>query len=60
MKQVPNLYSFATKELAQDATIAYLLAWAQPHLRDSHPRLNGLGTEFLQHSLDRTAGKPSF
>ena len=26
----PNLYGFATKELAQDATIVYILAWADP------------------------------
>ena len=43
----PNLYSFATKELAQDATIAYILAWADPKYRQSHPRLHALGTKLL-------------
>lgn len=44
---LPNLYGFATKELAQDATIAYLLAWADPAYRESHPRLHTLGSELL-------------
>lgn len=48
---LPNLYGFATKELAQDATIAYLLAWADPAYRESHPRLNTLGTELLRSLL---------
>lgn len=32
---LPNLYGFATKELAQDAAIAYILAWADPKYRDA-------------------------
>ena len=47
----PNLYGFATKELAQDATIAYILAWADPKYRESHPRLHTLGTEMLRSLL---------
>lgn len=31
----PNLYGFATKELQQDAAIAYILAWADPKYRDA-------------------------
>lgn len=48
---LPNLYGFATKELAQDATIAYLLAWADPAYRESHPHLHTLGTELLRSLL---------
>ena len=48
MYDVPNLYSFATKELAQDATLAYILAWAKPAYRESHPRLHRLGTDMLR------------
>ena len=51
MTNTPNLYGFATKELAQDATIAYILAWADPLYKDSHPRLLGLGTELLRSLL---------
>ena len=60
MKKVPNLYSFATKELAQDATIAYILAWADPHYFDSHPRLNSLGTALLQALLASAADVKGF
>ena len=49
--KVPNLYSFATKELAQDATIAYILSWAKPQYRESHPRLHQLGTILLRALL---------
>ena len=48
---IPNLYEFATKELAQDATIAYILAWADPTYRKSHPSLHALGTELLRSLL---------
>ena len=47
----PNLYGFATKELAQDATIAYILAWADPKYSESHCRLHTLGTELLRSLL---------
>ena len=48
---VPNLYRYATKELAQDATIAYILDWANPAYRSAHPRLNRLGTALLRALL---------
>ena len=47
MSDTPNLYGFATKELAQDATIAYILAWADPKYKQSHKCLHALGTELL-------------
>ena len=48
---IPNLYEFATKELAQDATIAYILAWADPTYRESHPHFHALGTKLLRSLL---------
>ena len=57
MADVPNLYSFATKELAQDATLAYILAWARPAYRESHPRLHGLGTAMLHALLATKIGE---
>ena len=57
MDDVPNLYSFATKELAQDATLAYILAWAKPAYRESHPRLHKLGTDMLQALLATKIGE---
>ena len=47
----PNLYDFATKELSQDATIAYILAWADPKYRNSHPQFHDLGTKLLRSLL---------
>lgn len=47
----PNIYEFATSELSQDATIAYILAWADPKYRESHPRLHALGTKLLRSLL---------
>lgn len=47
----PNLYSFATKELAQDATIAYILAWADPVYRNRYPHLHELGAALLRALL---------
>ena len=46
-----NLYSFATKELAQDATLAYILAWAHPDYCESHPLCHELGTVMLRALL---------
>lgn len=48
MSQTPNLYDFATKELAQDATIAYIIAWADPAHRQESPQLHELGTALLR------------
>lgn len=44
---VPNLFSFATKELAQDAALAYIISWARPEYRESHERSHQLGTAML-------------
>ena len=46
----PNLYEFATKELAQDATLAYILAWADPAYK-SYQRLHALGRDLLEALL---------
>ncbi len=36
----PNLFSLATKELSQDAFLAWLLQWADPKCRKCNPMLN--------------------
>ena len=49
----PNLFSFATSELSQDAVLALLLAWADPvHKKDP---MQAVGLAFLG-SLLATAG----
>jgi len=56
----PNVFSFATSELSQDAALAYMLAWASPEYAKTHPALHNLGMEFLRALLDRTAkGAPA-
>lgn len=45
---IPNIYNFATSELSQDATLAYLLSWAKPEYRDDYPTLNRLGEKLLR------------
>lgn len=50
----PNLFSdFATNELAQDAVLAYILAWAAPNHKDK-PELNALGEDMLRALLRET------
>ena len=47
MTEKPNIYRFATKEFALDATLAYLLEFAHPRYQDSHSCLNQLGKALL-------------
>lgn len=47
----PNLFHYATKELAQDAALAYILAWAKPAYRESDLRLHQLATDILRALL---------
>jgi hypothetical protein len=43
----PNLFSYATSELSQDAVICWLLAWAGGSGNDAESTLNEVGVEFL-------------
>lgn len=45
--QKPNLFSFATSELSQDAFICWLASWAHPELIDSDPLLHKTAQEFV-------------
>lgn len=52
----PNLYSFATKELDQDAVLAYILAWADPQYRDApapDSKMHALGQALLGALVSR-------
>ena len=57
MTKLPNFYQFATKELAQDATLAYILAWAQPEYLKTHPGLHNLGAEMLRSIIHTRIAK---
>ena len=54
---VPNLFHYATKELAQDAALAYILAWADPVYHKTHSRLHELGTALLRALLATRIGE---
>ena len=48
---VPNYFTFATNERAQDAIIAYILDWAKPEYRQSHPTFHEMGVAMLKALL---------
>jgi hypothetical protein len=43
----PNLFTYATSELSQDAFLCWLLAWADPACAESDPALHTMGTAFV-------------
>ncbi|MGA0558627.1 PD-(D/E)XK nuclease family protein [Larkinella sp. VNQ87] len=45
--QKPNLFSFATSELSQDAFICWLASWAKPELKTLDPLLHKTAQEFI-------------
>ena len=47
MDASPNLYHFATSELSQDATLAYLLAWADNRYRTDKTGMHEFGRDLL-------------
>ena len=49
MKNVPNLFSYATKELSQDAVICWLIEWSA---HDSDSELARLGRDFVESLLN--------
>ncbi len=50
--QPPNLFSFATSELSQDAFISWLASWADPAYREVDERLHATATAFLARLLE--------
>ena len=47
----PNIFDFATKELSQDAFIAWLLQWADPDNLQQDTQLNSCGQEFVRQLI---------
>lgn len=43
----PNIFSFATSELSQDAILAWILSWADDSFEDENPSLCKLGKSLL-------------
>lgn len=49
----PNLFDFATSELSQDAFLCWLLSWAQPACRETHPSLHAVARALLDDCYRR-------
>ena len=47
----PNLFALATKELSQDAFVAWLLQWADPKAREHNPELSAVAVEFVNRLI---------
>lgn len=45
----PNLFTYATSELSQDAFLCWLVEWANPEWAASEPFLHKKATAFLRH-----------
>jgi len=50
---LPNLFSFATSELSQDAFICWSLAWASPEFRDVDNQLHNCAINFIKSLFDK-------
>lgn len=51
MSKPPNIFTYATSELSQDAFIAWLLEWANPTFKTLNEPLHNLSTSFLEELL---------
>lgn len=47
----PNLFSFATSELSQDAVLAYILQWSDVKNKNTNPQMHALGQALLRCML---------
>lgn len=54
----PNLFGFAVSKLAQDAFLAWLLAWADPGHATTDPALHAAGRRLLGALFARTGSEP--
>jgi hypothetical protein len=54
----PNLFTLATKELSQDAVIAWLLQWADPSCRDYNSELQAVAESFLRELISLQSDVP--
>lgn len=55
----PNLFDFATKELSQDAFLAWLLQWADPACAPSNLSLHAAASQFLVELISLQAVPPT-
>ena len=55
----PNLFSLATKELSQDAFLAWLMQWAAPECRTDNPALCDIAADFVRHLIGLQGEPPT-
>lgn len=55
----PNLFTIATKELSQDAFIAWLLQWADPRCNEYNSALHAVAKSFLNELISLQGTPPS-
>ncbi len=55
----PNLFNFATKELSQDAFLAWLIQWASPACQKHDPPLFECASQFVRKLLSLQISPPS-
>ena len=48
----PNIFSFATSELSQDAILAYILQWADSKYKKTDSEMYSLGQRLLRMLID--------
>lgn len=53
MSEKPNIFSFATSELSQDAFIAWLLSWADQKYADIDPQLHRCGRKLVEAFFEK-------
>ena len=49
----PNIFSFATSELSQDALFVWIMKWADPAYAESNPTMHKVGIKFTQLLLNK-------
>jgi len=49
----PNLFSYATSELSQDAFVCWLLSWASPEFKESDGDLHECATNFIRAFFEK-------
>lgn len=49
----PNIFSFATSELSQDAMLAWLIKWASPEYEKSDPDLHNTAQDFVRLLMNK-------
>lgn len=54
MSNQPNLFSYATSELSQDAFICWLLAWSDDKYKKAHPKMNEVSRNILAMFFDKS------